>query len=237
MLLREQRILGIEGSGFFISVGLVDKGVPRGLIFLNDGSPGSQTLLAAIDRLLSMLKIEKRTLDGICVTLGPGSFTSLRIGLSTAEAIGLGLEIPIYGVDSLILIAASVPFYSHTVKVVQNAYKGEFYTASYRTDRSEVVEQGKIGLIKPSDFYDNLQENDLILGNGVERLIENKFDLVQKKVRWNLDFQRTVSGIGVVEHFLDTEAKQPSQVPLEPIYIRLSEAEINYSKKYGDDGR
>ncbi len=232
MLLKEQKILGIEASGFSVSVGLMENGIPRGLIYINDGSPGSEILLSTIDHLLSTLKMEKEALDGICVTLGPGSFTSLRISLSVAEALGLGLDIPVYGVNTLILIAETVPFYPHPIKVIQNAYKGEFYTSAYDNSGGSSVELAKLALIKPKDFYDNLVPNDLILGNGIE-LLEKKFDLADKQVRWNSDFQRVVSGIGVIEYFLNSEAKQPSTIPLDPIYIRLSDAEINYAKQFG----
>lgn len=233
MLLKEQCLLGIEGSGFSVSIGLMDRGVPKGNLFLNTGAPGSESLLSGIDLLLRKLKIPKNDLHGICVTLGPGSFTSLRISLSTAEALGLGLNIPVYGVDSLVLIAASVPFYPSTIKVIQNAYKGEFYSASYETSRGKAVPVSDLDLIKPDLFYERLQKGDLILGNGIAKLIELQFDLKAREVVWNQDFQRIVSGIGVIEYFQENEMRPPSPIPLEPIYIRLSEAELNYEKQFG----
>lgn len=233
MLLKDQCILGIESSGFFVSVGISDKGVSKGVIYLNDGSPGSEVLLNQIDQLITMLKISKEDLDGICVTLGPGSFTSLRVSLSTAEALGLGLNIPLYGVDSLIIMAATVPFYPFPVKVIQNAYKGEFYIGSYDTRYGKPVALAELALIRPEVFYENLEENDLILGNGIDRLLSDNFDLSKKKVKWNQDFHRQNSAIAVIEQFLNEEAKAPTGIPLEPIYIRLSEAEINYNKRYG----
>lgn len=233
MQLKEQCILGIEGSGFSVSVGLMDQGNPRGNLYLNTGAPGSEALLLGIDQLMGLAGVEKEDLDGICVTLGPGSFTSLRICLSTAQAMGLGLNIPVYGVDSLVLIAATVPYYPSTIKVIQNAYKGEFYTAAYCTESGTAEPLTELGLIKPASFYDQLQAGDLILGSGVEKLLEQEFDLTSKTVRWNTDFQRIVSGIGVIEYFLESEAQEPVQVPLEPIYVRLSEAELNYDKQFG----
>ncbi|MFH2131258.1 MAG: tRNA (adenosine(37)-N6)-threonylcarbamoyltransferase complex dimerization subunit type 1 TsaB [bacterium] len=233
MLVKEQCILGIEGSGFSVSVGLMERGVPRGNLFLNTGTPGSESLLSAIDQLLRMLDVRKESLEGVCVTLGPGSFTSLRICLSTAEALGLGLNIPVYGVDSLILIAASVPFHASTIRVIQNAYKGEFYTAAYDTSKGHAVAVSDLSLIKPAVFFEQLQKGDLILGSGVSKLIDLKYDLKGKEVFWNQDFQRIVSGIGVIEYFLESEVRAPSAIPLEPLYIRLSEAELNYDKQFG----
>lgn len=233
MKLKEQCILGIEASGFSISVGIMESGVAKGLIYLNDGSPGSESLLATIDQLLNTLKLEQSALDGICVTQGPGSFTSLRISLAVAESLGLGLDIPVYGVDTLQIIASTVPYYEGHVKVIQNAYKGEFYTGTYLTKSGKPELQDTLHLVKPDLFYENLLENDLLLGTGIQQMINKGFDLAAKKVRWKQDFQRMPSALAVIEHFLEKEARQPDIKPLDPIYIRASEAEINYEKQFG----
>ncbi|MCG8337957.1 MAG: tRNA (adenosine(37)-N6)-threonylcarbamoyltransferase complex dimerization subunit type 1 TsaB [Proteobacteria bacterium] len=233
MKVGDQCILGIDGSGFAISVGVLENRVPKGMIYLNDGSPGSEVLLATIDQLLTTLKMEQSDLDGICVTLGPGSFTSLRISLAVAESIGLGLNLPVYGVDTLQIIAGSLPFYPGQIKVIQNAYKGEFYTATYKTDNGKPVLQDSLQLIKPDAFYEGLIAGDMILGTGLATMFKKGFDLAAKNVNWNQDFHRNVSGISVIEHFLEHEVQEPSVKPLEPIYIRLSEAEINYEKQFG----
>ena len=78
-----------------------------------------------------------------------------------------------------------------------------------------------------------MEPNDLILGTGISLMLKNDFDLAAKNVRWNQDFHRTISGISVIEHFLETGVKEPSLTPLEPIYIRLSDAEINYDRQFG----
>ncbi len=233
MKVREQCVLGIEASGFSVSVGIMESGIAKGLIFINDGSPGSEILLATVDQLLNTLRLDKKSLNAICVTLGPGAFTSLRISLSVAESMGIGLNIPVYGVDTLRLIAGTLPFYSSRIKIIQNAYKGEFYTASYSTlsGKTEVLEE--LQLIKPQTFYEKLESGDLVLGTGISELIKREFDLEKKGVRWSLNFHQNVSGIAVIEYFFDHELKEPSLKPLEPIYIRLSDAEINYNKQFG----
>ena len=62
-----------------------------------------------------------------------------------------------------------------------------------------------------------------------------QLDLQAKGVVWNQDFQRIASGIGVIEHFLESEVRDSSAIPLEPIYIRLPEAELNYEKQFGKE--
>ena len=59
----------------------------------------SAKLLAAIDKLLTARKLSRRSIKGIAVVKGPGSFTSLRIGVSTANALGYALGMPVVGID------------------------------------------------------------------------------------------------------------------------------------------
>ncbi|MBT4289099.1 MAG: tRNA (adenosine(37)-N6)-threonylcarbamoyltransferase complex dimerization subunit type 1 TsaB [Deltaproteobacteria bacterium] len=233
MLIKEQCILGIEGTGHSISVGIMDQGIVKGCVFINAGLPGSSVLLKSIDELLKTCQIDKEKLNGICVTLGPGSFTSMRISLAVAESIGLALNIPLYGTDVLTLMAATVPFYEFSIKVIKNAYKGELYLAEFHIASGKVVQDSDLVLIKPELFFENLQENDLLLGDGVLKMQVDGYDLQSKNVCLDLSFGRQVSGIHVIEHFLEKEVAEPSIVPLEPIYIRLSEAEINYGKQFG----
>jgi tRNA threonylcarbamoyladenosine biosynthesis protein TsaB len=233
MKIREKRVLGMDASGFSVSVGIMDSGVAKGLIYINDGSPGSEILLATVDQLLTTLRMDKDSLDAVCVTRGPGSFTSLRISLAVAESLGMGLNIPVYGVDTLQLIAATLPFYPDRIRVIQNAYKGEFYSATYSTNFGRVELLDELGLVKPEPFYDTLKTGDLLMGTGISEMLKKGFDLEAKGVKWNRDYHRNISGISVVEHFLDQDLGDPSEKPLEPIYIRLSDAEINYNKQFG----
>ena len=225
--------MGIEGSGHSVSVGIMQKGVPLGELFNNSGLPGSQILLHSIDQLLDQCRIEKENLQGICVTLGPGSFTSMRICLAVAEALGMGLQIPVYGIDELTLTANTVPFYPFPIKVIKSAYKGEFYTAGFSTSSGIAQRLDELHLVTPQTFLENLDPNELVLGNGLNQLLSGEVALEWKKARWNVSFSRKVGGINVIEYFLDTPAKEPSTIPLEPIYIRPSEAELNYERHFG----
>lgn len=234
MKLKEQILLGIEGAGSSVSVGIMDQGTSLGQIFLNGKKTNSETLLVAIDLLLQNLELKKEAIQGICINQGPGSFTSLRVSIATAEALGISLDVPVYGANALLLIAETASFYPETIRVIQDAYKGEFYAASFIGDGKKVKEVEEIHLITPQRFFDSLQENELILGTGIQRLEKLGLELATKKVKSDLCFSRQPSGISVIEHFLENEAQEPSLTPLEPIYVRPSDAEISYVKKYGE---
>ena len=233
MVLKEQCILGIEATGHTISVGIFLKGVPKGEIYLNVGRPGSETILSSIDTLLKSCFLEKGDLEGICLTLGPGSFTSMRMGLSIAEALGIGLNIPLYGTDLLSLIANSVPYYSKPVKVIRNAYKGELYLGVFDTSNGRAKALDEISLITPERFFNELKAGELVLGNGIEKLISAGYDLESKGITWTLEKAQVITALDVISYLGETEVREAGGVPLKPIYIRLSDAEICYEQKFG----
>lgn len=69
----------------------------------------SERLLPMIESLLADVGLEYGDLDGIAVTIGPGAFTGLRIGLAAAKGLGLALDLPLIGVNSFDAVAARVP--------------------------------------------------------------------------------------------------------------------------------
>jgi tRNA threonylcarbamoyladenosine biosynthesis protein TsaB len=99
----------------------------------------ARSVLAAADELLRSAGIEPRELDGIVAGTGPGSFTSIRIGLATARGLALALEIPVAGVSTLQAFAGGTP--------VIDARRGEVFTDGPRVSRPEDLDVSGLRLI------------------------------------------------------------------------------------------
>lgn len=91
----------------------------------------SEKLITFIEWVLRQANIEKKDLCGIALTIGPGSFTGLRVGLSTAKGLAFALRIPVIAVPTLDVIAAPFHFMQRPVLTAIQSRKGEFYTAGY----------------------------------------------------------------------------------------------------------
>ena len=102
-------------------------------IELKIGLKHSMFLAPWIAHLAREGEISLSDLDLVVCALGPGSFTGLRIGLSTAKGIAMGANCGLVGVPSLDALAARFSFYDGTVLPVINARKGRWYTAFYRS--------------------------------------------------------------------------------------------------------
>ena len=95
------KILGLDSSGMVAGVAIVEDGLLLAEYTTNYKKTHSQTLLPMVEEIVSMLGIDLKELDAIAVAEGPGSFTGIRIGVSTAKALAVVNNIPVVGVTSL----------------------------------------------------------------------------------------------------------------------------------------
>ncbi|NPV92571.1 MAG: tRNA (adenosine(37)-N6)-threonylcarbamoyltransferase complex dimerization subunit type 1 TsaB [Firmicutes bacterium] len=125
------RILGIDSSTLVAGIAVVDE--TRVILegFLQTRKMHSERLLPLIDTWLRQAELDLAELDGIAVTIGPGSFTGLRIGIATAKGLAQGAGKPLAGVPTLDAMALNLAGCSGLICPILDARKGEVYTAIY----------------------------------------------------------------------------------------------------------
>ena len=101
---------------------------------LNIRKTHSERLMPLVDALLQESAVEREQLEAIAVAAGPGSFTGIRIGVSTARALAQGLDIPVAGVSTLLALAEAVPSPGALICPLLDARRGEVYSALYRRE-------------------------------------------------------------------------------------------------------
>lgn len=120
--------LGLETSGTSTAAALIDGN--RVLAeAVETGTAHNEVLLPLVARLFSATATTPAGLAGIGVTIGPGMFTSLRVGLATAKALAIAHSIPLAGVDTFAALAASVGAADTTILAVVDARKQQVYAA------------------------------------------------------------------------------------------------------------
>jgi tRNA threonylcarbamoyladenosine biosynthesis protein TsaB len=125
------KVLGIDTTTSRGSVALVASGELLGEVRLSTQASHSRRLLPAVAFLLDALGLEAAAIEGLAVTTGPGSFTGLRIGISTVQGLGLALGRPCLGVSALDVVAARAEGEGEILAVVMDAWRGEVYGAVY----------------------------------------------------------------------------------------------------------
>lgn len=99
-------ILGLDTATPAVTVALHDGGQPLAQLVTVDAHRHAELLAPAVSRVIADAGAERGDLTGIAVGVGPGPYTGLRVGLVTARVLGAALDIPVYGVCTLDVIAA-----------------------------------------------------------------------------------------------------------------------------------
>ena len=231
--------LGIEASSLVSSVALMDEHNLIGELTIQAGLTHSEQLVPHIDMLLRASQVERNELKGIVVSIGPGSFTGLRIGMGTAKAMAYALQIPLYGVMTMDSLAHNVSYTDHTICTVIGAQKKHVYAGIYQYEDHELVCKEEPFVIPASDLLDRFRANDdkvLFLGDGIkriEKLLEEKdtnltiLDISQR-------IPKASSLLLAGRKLIDTnEVSDP--MDMVPYYIRRSEAEVLWEERHKDN--
>lgn len=226
------RILAIETSTMMGSVAIMDE---RGLIAeyrFNIKATHSERLMRTIDEVLRGSGIELKDLDGYAVSIGPGSFTGLRIGLSTVKGLAFTTNKPITAIPTLDALACNIPFSQYMVCPMLDARKKEVYTALFRfTDNGVVSKLIDDCVISPESFLKEIKEPTVFLGEGANIYRE----LIKERLGYFAHFaplsKQLPSAANVAELGLKAliSGKVEDPAILIPRYIRKSEAEIKKS--------
>jgi tRNA threonylcarbamoyladenosine biosynthesis protein TsaB len=125
------RILAIETSTPVVSVAVEEDETITGEVAVQTTQGHMETLLPLLDQLLSRLQLSVRDIDAFAVGAGPGSFTSLRIGMATAKALAHSLGKPLYGVPTLDLLALGLKGTPGLICPLLTARRDEIYACFY----------------------------------------------------------------------------------------------------------
>ena len=193
----------------------------------------SRRLLKAIDYLLLEAAIDWPEIAGIGVSLGPGSFTGLRIGMATAKGLATAAGKALFGISSLDSLAAKCST-SRLICVVIDARKKEVYTAFYRCNREGFAERISVmSVVAPEKLAAVITEPVVMIGDGVPVYGE----LFKKMLGEMVDFapamlhELSAASLGMLagEKLLTGDALNVAEAV--PLYIRSSDAELNLAQK------
>lgn len=169
-------ILNIETSTDVCSVALTSDGQVLDHRENYEGQTHATLLSQYVKEMLDYARSRELALDAIAVSIGPGSYTGLRIGLSEAKGLAFGLNVPLIGVNTLQLLTVSAMF-NHFVdeeKVLYipmiDARRMEVYTAAYTPALDAVLEPQ--ALILDEHSFEHLLEQGytlVLMGNGSDK--------------------------------------------------------------------
>jgi tRNA threonylcarbamoyladenosine biosynthesis protein TsaB len=215
------RVLAVETSTLSGGAALLDGERIVGEYTLDVRMTHSERLMAAIDQLLTDAGWTARDLEGLAVSVGPGSFTGLRVGLSTVKGLALALSIPVAAVPTLDAMAAMLPFASLPVCPVLDARKREVYASLYRWDGLGMRREWDYLAIAPDELARRLDEPVIVVGDGADAISSPFARHVQPPRRGPAP-----AVVGALGHARLAIGETVAAADLLPIYLRPSEAEL-----------
>jgi len=188
----------------------------------------SRRLMGSVDWVMQAAGVSWDDLDGIGVSIGPGSFTGLRIGLAAAKAIAMAAQKPLIGVPTLVslALACSGSCDGRLVGVLLDARKKEVYAGFFKLDVTKgPVQVGGAVVIPPSELLQTIDEPVMLVGPGVTAYMDI-FDK-HEHISFFPDFLSSprAAYVGMLASKMLDDGMIMDPASAAPLYVRASEAE------------
>lgn len=233
-------ILAIDSATPVAGVALLnDSGLVREE-FVNYKKTHSETLMPMIDEILQQCECRLQDLSAVAVSVGPGSFTGLRIGLATVKGLSLASGIPIIGVSTLEMLAHNISYNEALVCPLLDARKQEVYTAFYDVSGCYPAALSEEKAYSPVEFVKQAREvaraagkdSFILIGDGYKPYAEffhKELGDALKRVPAHLMLTRASALASLAAVKLE-KAEFEDVFSLKPHYVRLSEAEYRLNR-------
>lgn len=230
------KIFAVDTSGQVAAAAVMENGKLLGEYFLNHKKTHSQKLMPMINDLMGDLEIYPQDIDIYSASNGPGSFTGLRIGITTIKAIAYAAGKPVVSVPTLEALAYNVYTAKSLVCPIMDARNNQVYTALYKCENGVMASITKYMGI-PVDVLAGLirdkGQNVVFVGDAVDihrAYLEKELYDMCEFAPGNLLLQRA-SSVAYAAYVKALNSGVESSFEMVPFYLRKSQAEREYEKK------
>jgi tRNA threonylcarbamoyladenosine biosynthesis protein TsaB len=203
------------------------------------GRRHAESLVPAIDMLRKQAQVELSEISCVAVDLGPGLFTGLRVGISTAKALAHALRLPMIGVTSLDLVAFPVRWSSKLIVAAIDARRDEVFTAKYRQVPGGIQRLAEYRVCSPDELLTDLmatRDDVLLVGDGALRYADCFNDLGQVELADQGLAYPSPASLVQLAHARALREEFVNSWDLQPLYLRPPDAAINWKTRDGTAG-
>lgn len=229
--------LAIDTSNELLAVAITKDGMLIGETTTNIKGGQTTRLMPAIVSLMDQVNMTVDELQRIVVAQGPGSYTGVRVGVTTAKTMAWGLDIPIYPVSSLRALAYNAQFHNGYVMPFFNARRQAVYTALYHFEEGEITEVIEEQYIPLTDWLvkvgeilrENNNEKIICISPHIDVFVDDLRNELKGRVLFPSQNAHYLRPINLIYASDDVADKQPHLI--KPNYLRMTEAEANLLKQ------
>ncbi|MCD2257503.1 tRNA (adenosine(37)-N6)-threonylcarbamoyltransferase complex dimerization subunit type 1 TsaB [Agrilactobacillus fermenti] len=233
-------ILAIDTSSKPLSVAITADDQILSEVTLNKGFTHSQTLMPTIDDLLKLSQLTIKDIDGFAVAKGPGSYTGLRIGVTTAKTFAWTLHKPLFALSSLEVLARNIQQRSQLIVPLMDARRNNVFAGVYQwtltndNHLENVVSDRHISLTRLLAEIKELNEKAVFVGE-----IKPFMSQIFAELGHQAEFAATTANLPAAAN-LGLAAIDATPIKdiynFTPSYLRLTEAEVNWQRNHKDEG-
>ena len=224
------KILAFDGTAKAATVAVLNDDRILGHYTIDNGLTQSELLLPMAESLLKSLKLSYSDIDLFATSVGPGSFTGVRIGVSLVKGLAFGKDIPCVGVSTLEALAENLMPLKGILVPCMDARRGQVYTATFVSNGKElrrITEDRAIPLSLLADELKEIKRKNIYLsGDGYEI---SKKTLLAEGVKLSptpeLLILESAASVARVAKRLYEAGGDFSDRTLSPIYLRMPQAE------------
>jgi tRNA threonylcarbamoyladenosine biosynthesis protein TsaB len=223
------KILALDTATQSCSVAIIDGESLLAELTMVNRQTHSRHLIYLINTVCGLSDLRTEDLEGFAVTIGPGSFTGLRIGISTIKGLAYSLSKPVVGVSSLEALAWQCAQSAYLICPLLDARKKEVYTCRYRFKDNELKKDGTEKVASPAEAVRGIREPSVFVGNAVQLYQENISAELGELAHFAAWGQHTIRASSIAWLSMTGFYRQQTDdvALLIPKYIRKPDAEIN----------
>lgn len=236
------KILALDTSGPNCSVSILDDSRILADFTINNGTTHSQNLVPMIDQALKFANIELADVDAFACSIGPGSFTGLRIGIATIKGFALSLNKPVLSIPTLLALAYNVSNFNGIICSIIDARNDNVYAGIYKADEAtnykpELIEDYISDNIEILiDKLKNYDDDIIFVGDGVDAykdLLLSKLQSDSSNILFASSHLNHQYALSTARAALDMASKDEysDAHSLSPLYLKKSQAERELDAK------
>jgi tRNA threonylcarbamoyladenosine biosynthesis protein TsaB len=229
-------LLALDTATSHVGVAIGDAGEVRGEVRLAGGRRHAEQLAPAIRELTGWTGVRLEQLAAIAVDIGPGLFTGLRVGVTTAKVMAQALRIPVVPVASLDLVAYPLRHARRTIVAVLDARRREVFHASYVPVPGGVQRTTEYAVDSPADLVADLEargDEILLAGDGIAAHAVAFASLDRAELAGpELSAPSTAALVALATSRVERE-EFVAPWDVQPCYLRASDAELNWAGARG----
>ena len=218
------KVVGIETSGLIGNIAVCDGNIVVGRKTYGKNLSHGKEIVSSLESIFNEIKWKPNDIELIAVSIGPGSYTGLRIGVTCAKTLAYGLGKPVIDVPTLDVLVENVKDNSaKTICPVIDAKRKSVYACIYDRDKKRKITDYLI--ISPDSLIDMLPESTLIYGDGIapyKQIFAQKELTILSDDKLGIADAANVARLGMERYEQGIRCEINSLVPL---YLRKSEAE------------